>query len=502
MVAAPAVFVESLIGTRIAGRYLVERFLGAGGMGVVAGGVYPELGQKVAIKFLHPSYAADTIVAARFLREARVAVKVKSEHFVRVFDIGRLESGVPYIVMELLSGRELADELRDRGRLSVEEAVDVMLQALTGVAEIHALGIVHRDLKPSNLFIAKSGGRTTVKVLDFGISKESEKAEKAEGASPLTSTDHVLGTPQYMSPEQVRASKDVDLRADIWALGVILYELVTGTIPFNSDGGGAGEIFGKVLYVEPESPNVLRPGLPPGLDAVILKCLHKDRDQRYADAVALAEALAPYAGSKSVHRLEHVQKAAAVGSESLAPPAPEDEHPSLAATMQSSPAAKREQAEVRVKRSNRPPPDPSVVASSPITAMTSSTESSSARRGSRNKILLGFIAFVTLGAIAVVGYAVFRTPPSGLHPATSASAALQPEPTVSSASASAALVSTTITTPEPPPPPSTSQAPKATSVPATKAAPPKKPAVPPSAAPPPPPPPPATGPGPLILDRK
>ena len=309
-------FIDSLKDERIGGRYVVERVLRAGGMGAVVAGRYPELDQEVAIKFMLPELASHEILSVRFLREARLAARVKSPHFVRIFDFGRLgtsgssvnaSSGVPYLVMEMLSGRDLRDELEARGRLPVAEAIDYVLQAAVGIAEIHSLGFVHRDLKPSNLFLARAAGTLTVKVLNFGISKEA----KQEGAQGLTSTGHMIGTAQYMAPEQIRESKIADVRSDVWALGVILYELMTLSLPFGADSNGVGEIMGLILHTEPVPPKKHVPEMPDGLQAVILKCLQREADNRYADVGALADALRPFAAPASLPRIDTIHHALA-----------------------------------------------------------------------------------------------------------------------------------------------------------------------------------------------
>ncbi len=297
---APDTFTQSLIGQRVGGRYVIEKGLGAGGMGVVVIGRHPELDQRVAVKFMRPEYAAHPTLVARFLREARLLARVKSPHFVRVFDFGKHDSGVPYLVMEMLEGRDLGDELDARKVLPVTEAVDLVLEAACGLAELHALGVVHRDLKPSNLFLSAEAGTRAVKVLDFGVSKEQT------GGGDLTDTGHVLGTPRYMSPEQVRSSKDVDARSDIWALGAILYELVTGTPAFGADDTASGEVFGLILFAEPKPPSSRRPDLPRGLDAVILKCLAREASGRYASLAELGEALRRFAGPSSAHRIQSI----------------------------------------------------------------------------------------------------------------------------------------------------------------------------------------------------
>ena len=219
-------------GDVLAGKYRVERVIGAGGMGVVVQATHLELDERVAMKFLLPHAIENAEAATRFVREARAAVKIKSEHVARVTDVGRLENGAPYIVMEFLQGSDLAAVLQN-GPLSIEDAVDFVLQASDAMAEAHAANIVHRDLKPSNLFMSlRSDGTPLIKVLDFGISKVNVPDTSDAG---LTRTTAIMGSPFYMSPEQMRSSKDVDHRTDIWALGVILYELLTGTQPFNGE---------------------------------------------------------------------------------------------------------------------------------------------------------------------------------------------------------------------------------------------------------------------------
>ncbi len=442
MASAQPPFFDTLVGKRIAGRYLVDRLLGSGGMGLVAAARYPELGQKVAIKFLRPELAADQVVTARFMREARLAAKVKSAHFVRVFDVGRLESGVPYLVMEMLIGRDLGDELRARGPLPVADAVDLVLQACAGVAEIHALGIVHRDLKPSNLFIS-TGASTLVKVLDFGISKE----KHSESMVALTATDHVLGTPQYMSPEQVRASKDVDARSDLWSLGVILYELLTKTLPFVSEGGGVGEVFAKILYVDADSPIKVRADLPEELAALIMKCLSREPAARFQSVVELAEALAPYAAPSSLHRIDAVKQA------SLAPAVELDDDPILevgenlhvdsgsqARTQESSPDAIRQRLVYAPTApvSERTPPSVSTgpseageVVVAPVTSMTSSSIVSASLpqsgRAKNRKLLAAALGVAVIGG--ALGLVLARGGPSsepgaGMIGATSSTASM------------------------------------------------------------------------------
>src|SRR5215831_16737755 len=217
------------VGDVLAGKYRVTKILGIGGMGMVVAATHLELDQRVAIKFMLPGAGDSPETSLWFLREAKAAGRLSSEHVCRVMDVGRFDSGAPYIVMEYLQGESVAAMLRRHGPLRVSDAVDIILQAIEGLAEAHAHGIVHRDLKPDNLFLHKrNDGGTTVKVLDFGISKV-----KVTGIS--TRTGDIMGSPAYMAPEQMESTRSVDHRADIWSLGVVLYQLVVGQAPFRGD---------------------------------------------------------------------------------------------------------------------------------------------------------------------------------------------------------------------------------------------------------------------------
>ncbi|MBN2195002.1 MAG: protein kinase [Polyangiaceae bacterium] len=302
-------------GDILAGKYLVERVLGEGGMGVVVSAIHQQLGQRVAVKFLLPEFCAHAEPVARFLREAQAAVRVQSEHVARVIDVGTLESGAPFMVMEFLSGRDLSSEIAARGVLPVEEAVSYVLQACEAIAEAHAMGIVHRDLKPANLFLTRrADGSPLVKVLDFGISKSTVGPG---GAMNLTSTQSVMGSPLYMSPEQLKSSKNVDQRTDIWSLGVILHELVAGSPPFHAETVSALIV---TVVSDPAPPlRSLRADAPPELEAVVLRCLEKDPARRvpHVGTLALAlQALAPTQGAVSVPRIRGVLVTAGVDTNS------------------------------------------------------------------------------------------------------------------------------------------------------------------------------------------
>ena len=284
-------------GEILAGKYRVERVLGQGGMGVVVAARHVELDELVALKFLLPEALSEPEAVARFLKEARAAVRIKSEHVARVHDVGQLDSGAPYIVMEYLEGSDLGGLLRKRPSLPVEDVIDYVLQACEAIANAHSLGIVHRDLKPSNLMlVVRSDGSECIKVLDFGISKVSSIGGR-ESSMNMTKTAAVLGSPLYMSPEQMMSARDVDGRTDIWALGTILYELLTGKPPFMADTLPAL----GVMIATKQAPSIrtLRPEVPPGVEAVAMCCLEKSREQRYANVAELAQALAPFAPERS-----------------------------------------------------------------------------------------------------------------------------------------------------------------------------------------------------------
>jgi eukaryotic-like serine/threonine-protein kinase len=305
-------------GSVLAGKYRVDKVLGIGGMGVVVAARHLQLDTKVAIKFLLPAMLASPDAVARFAREARAAVKITSEHVARVFDVGTLETGAPYMVMEFLEGGDLASWIQQRGAMPVETALDFVLQACVAVAEAHGLGIVHRDLKPANLFcVRRADGKLSIKVLDFGISKFADTSGSASGMS-MTKTSAMMGSPLYMSPEQMRSSKDVDLRTDIWALGVVLYELLAGRVPFNGDT--IPEVCVKIATEAPPPFRVYRRDAPEGLEAVVFRCLEKDPGRRYRNvaefALAMAE-FAPRSARATVDRITGIVGSAGASSSGL-----------------------------------------------------------------------------------------------------------------------------------------------------------------------------------------
>ncbi|XXY48261.1 protein kinase [Sorangium sp. So ce269] len=294
-------------GQILSGKYRVERILGQGGMGVVVAALHEQLHQRVAIKLLHPGANAEMV--ERFVREARAAVRLKSEHVARVLDVGTLETGAPFMVMEYLEGSDLQQTLRERGPLELEEAVGYVLEACEAIAEAHAAGIIHRDLKPANLFLARGAdGSGMVKVLDFGISKALAEPSGAGGEPELglTKTAMVLGSPLYMAPEQMRSARTVDTRADIWSLGAILYQLLTARVPF--DATSLSELILMINTEAPPSPSTFRRDLPPGLEAAILRCLEKDVAKRFRSVAELAVAIVDFGPPLALASLERIER--------------------------------------------------------------------------------------------------------------------------------------------------------------------------------------------------
>ncbi|MBX3214964.1 MAG: serine/threonine protein kinase [Labilithrix sp.] len=293
-------------------KYRVERLIGQGGTGIVLSATHVQLEQRVAIKFLRRALASDEL-RTRFEREARAMGRIESDHVVLVLDAGALDDGAPYMVMEYLDGRDLARVLEEDGPLPVEEVVDCMLQVCEALQQAHAAGIVHRDLKPANLFLTRreDDDAVHVKVVDFGISKILDK-KLIDDESPheVTTAFTMLGSPRYMAPEQVRSSKDVDGRADLWSVGAVLFQLITGEHAFAAEGNVQASL--AVLTADPRRLRALAPHAPAGLEAVVSRCLTRDVDARFQSASELAEALRPFASDRAREALDEREGAKAV----------------------------------------------------------------------------------------------------------------------------------------------------------------------------------------------
>lgn len=408
-------------GQVIARKYRVDRVIGSGGMGYVLSATHVNLGQKVAIKLLLPQVASNPEAVARFLREARRAVQIQSEHVARVLDIGELEDGAPYIVMEYLEGRDLDAILRERTTLPAMEVIGYVLQACEALSEAHALGIVHRDLKPANLFLAqRADGTFWVKLLDFGISKAA-----TEGDARLTQSAAFLGSPLYSAPEQLMSSRDADARADIWSLGVILYEALAGVTPFA--GQTVTEVIARIYQMSPRPLQELRPDLPPDLCGVVSRCLEKNRDARFANVGEFALALRPYVqDGRSIDRIARVMARSASAPDINAHVARQAQQMSAASSTLSAPASPTQVA--NSSHAWGPPkvdePQPKPPGISTVGAWGEEQIPSPRRSASRA------IAIALLGVVALVGGAAlvalgFR------HTSSSDAAAASPAPPTS-----------------------------------------------------------------------
>jgi serine/threonine-protein kinase len=321
------------VGEIVGGRFRIDRLLGSGSMGFVVAAWHLELDQPVALKLLNADVFEQAEAAARFRREVRAAARIKSEHVCRVIDVGSVEQGSPYMVMELLDGNNLEEELLRRGTLPVPEAVGYILEAVEALAEAHASGIVHRDLKPANLFVARRADRSRLlKVLDFGISKSMVDSH-GPGDMSLTRTGVIIGSPLYMSPEQMRSTKDADTLSDIWALGAILFQLVTGRPPY--EGETIPELCAKLFSENAPPPSTVRIGLPSALDAVIQKALAREPSKRFQTVAELGAALVDFnpAGRVHVERARRVLAAREGRPSSIAPGPQSSETPTIQASV-------------------------------------------------------------------------------------------------------------------------------------------------------------------------
>jgi eukaryotic-like serine/threonine-protein kinase len=291
-------------GDIIAGKYEMIRPLGGGGMAFVLAARHLELDETVAVKVLRPECLANADLVARFDREARASVKIESDHVVRVFDVGAMPDGAPFVVMEHLDGKDLGTLLREEGAAPVDCASEFLLQACDALATAHAIGIVHRDIKPENLFLARcSQGLDVIKLLDFGISKLALTGSVFDSSGPRAKAMTSMGTPNYMSPEQIRGSTDIDGRSDIWSLGCVLHELLTGHAPFEAPS----ITMLTAMILERPAPLLRerRPDLPAEIEPVFARCLEKDPNQRFQNISELATALYPFAPRRARLSVEH-----------------------------------------------------------------------------------------------------------------------------------------------------------------------------------------------------
>jgi serine/threonine-protein kinase len=395
-------------GAIIAGKYSLTHTLGQGGMGLVVAATHLQLERRVAIKFLLPQHLEKQEVVSRFTREARAAAKIQSDHVAHVLDVG-VDEGTPYMVMEYLEGEDLKQIISRRGPLAVEEAVRYIMHACEALAEAHSLGIVHRDLKPANLFLAnRPNGKSILKVLDFGISKIMNPATETE----LTLTSKAVGSPSYMSPEQLASSRSLDGRADIWALGVVLYEMLARRRPFF--GETMPNIVAQILKGAFEPLDTLRPDLPLAVVAAVHKCLELDPAARFSSVSELTLALAPFAPTESTSNVDGVPRATAGWRASIRPVDESGFHQTGVAS----------------------------------TVSSSGLQKASAPRRTKLLRVAAAGAFTSLAALAAVAFFISRTTQRELG---AASGAASGQPVVHQPQESPPSVPSAVTTPEPAP---------------------------------------------------
>jgi eukaryotic-like serine/threonine-protein kinase len=305
------------VGQVISGRFRVEHVIGIGSMGIVLAARHLELDERVAIKFIRAEMQAVPGVLQRFAREAKAAVTIRSEHVAQVFDVGTADGIGPYIVMEYLEGRDLAQVLELEGRLPIRRAVHYIMQACEALAVAHSAGITHRDIKPENLFLTRQGDLERIKLLDFGISKATLTGKVFGDELSGTESACLLGTPLYMSPEQIRATDEIDHRSDIWSLGAVLYELITAHSAFVADS--VRQVWTRILETSPTPIAAYCPEAPPTLAAVIERCLEKDPARRFQNVAELAVALLPFAPTRARLYAQRASSILGTTSDSILP---------------------------------------------------------------------------------------------------------------------------------------------------------------------------------------
>ncbi|MDI1450585.1 serine/threonine-protein kinase [Polyangium sp. 6x1] len=419
-------------GQQITPTLRLQRLLGKGGMGSVWIADHLALGTQVAVKFMSPTYVENASLVQRFRTEAMAAAQIKSPHVAQVFDHGFTVDGTPYIVMELLEGEDLKRRIRREGPLPLKDVALVVSQASKALARAHALSIVHRDIKPDNIFLCNLDGETFVKLLDFGIAKMGP-----DGSLGATTTGSMMGTPLYMSPEQLLSARRVDHRSDLWSIAVVAYHAITGRVPFH--GETVGSLSVAVHTGAFHLPSALRPDVPPAVDAWFQRTLRRDPAERYASAKEMAEALeqailgapSPYAVTGGVARGSlHTHPEPTPAPYSGGPtPAPYSGGPMALTPAPLSPSG-------YVSSPYTPPYSaPQGPASAPQTLIGTSTTAARAGGGKKPALIAAGVGVVVLGAVGVflaVGRGDDAAPVSAAPvEASTAAAAATPAPSPS-----------------------------------------------------------------------
>jgi serine/threonine protein kinase len=417
-------------GVVVAGRFVLDRLIGQGGMGMVWCATHTVTGKSVALKMLKPDRAGDPVVRARFLREARAVCAVRHPNIVQIHDVLEMDDGAPVMVMDLLDGESLGARLEREPRLSLEEVARILIPTVSAVGTAHAAGIIHRDLKPDNIFLGNEGGLVVVRVLDFGIAKVQTLDGDSAPLGALTGTGAMLGTPFYMSPEQIFGERDVDQRADVWAIGVILYECLSGVRPTQAEN--MGQIL-RILMTESIVPlQLLVPEVPDDVAELVGRMLHRDRQQRPRSMAEIQAVLQRYAPDAPFRTLDESSK------------------PRLSLNTSGDRAVISKVRDV----------SPTAATLSSTTASTTADRAAVRRTQSRTPLLVGsaLVLVVATGSAGV--YVATRPAPASSGPGVPVSAAIPSAP--ASAPAPQAAPS--------PVPPATAVAPAASSVTAAEAA--------------------------------
>ena len=419
------------VGQIISGRFRVEHVIGIGSMGIVLAARHLELDERVAIKFIRAEMQQVPGVLSRFAREAKAAVSIKSEHVAQVFDVGTADGIGPYIVMEYLEGRDLAQVLELEGRLPIRRAVHYIMQACEALAVAHSAGVTHRDIKPENLFLTRQGDLERIKLLDFGISKAALTGKVFGDELSGAESACLLGTPLYMSPEQIRATVEIDHRSDIWSLGAVLYELITGHSAFVADS--VRQVWTRILETAPTPIAAYCHEAPPTLAAVIERCLEKDPARRYQNVAELAIALLPFAPTRARLYAQRASSILGTKSDSILPGPMPSSIPSSALSPLPSPLP------VPLSRSSRPGmASPVPVASGPYLALPMSDISAPPVFGrrvsqpltdpSKSQLVAAMAVAGLLGALFMVWFGSRRVEPTASRVTPLPAAAAQPWP--------------------------------------------------------------------------